>query len=193
MMKFELLESRRPAAGLDFTGNGIVDTDDLEWWCDLVADPIGVSYLDETFDIDGNGRVENEDLDAFVAHFGTVTGDFNFDGVINAYDIELVGPTSESAWHGRSYKSGLTVPVANQDSSDWDRRGIVAKNLSEQNGTPLRPIAVDYALAVNSVRGDFNVDGVFNSDDFVKLCQMGCQYITTEEIVDLFIEGHYSY
>ena len=74
----------------DFDGDGNVDGDDA----DLLSAAVRASSTDLHFDMDGDGDVDGDDLTALAASemetlvgVGTVAGDFNLDGLVNATDL----------------------------------------------------------------------------------------------------------
>ncbi len=76
----------------DFDGDGDVDADDL----DLLFANVGGTDL--AFDLDGDGDVDSDDVDEWVfntvpigENVGTVYGDFNLDGAVDAGDLALLG------------------------------------------------------------------------------------------------------
>ncbi len=80
-----------PLAG-DFDNDGDVDADDI----DLLFDNLG--GVDMAFDLNSDGLVDQADVDEWVLNtvpvgenVGTVFGDFNLDGAVDAGDLALLG------------------------------------------------------------------------------------------------------
>ncbi len=76
----------------DFDGDGDVDADDL----DLLFANVGGTDL--AYDLTGDGLVDSADVDEWVfntvpigENVGTVYGDFNLDGAVDAGDLALLG------------------------------------------------------------------------------------------------------
>ena len=80
----------------DFDGDGDIDADDI----DALGAAIQAGSTDLTFDMDGNGLIEQADFNLHVTTLvdtligegsGTMAGDFNLDGVIDLIDLGTVG------------------------------------------------------------------------------------------------------
>jgi len=79
----------------DFDGDGDVDADDIDILCANMGGDL------DPYDLDGNGVVDEDDMIFHIENLvewdngvtngaGTVVGDFNLDGVVNATDLQIM-------------------------------------------------------------------------------------------------------
>ena len=112
----------------DFNNDGVYDCLDLDG---LYA---AMESDDPAFDLSGDGVVDGEDLDAWRADAGealgfteaVMTGDANFDGVINEVDLNAVGVnwlTDGDSWCSGDFNhDGMVDRVdLNEVGVNWDR------------------------------------------------------------------------
>ncbi len=71
----------------DLNGDQLVDARDVDALLDATSFGVDPSH----YDFDGNGQVESNDVAVFLASIGSLLGDANLDGVVNAADLNLVG------------------------------------------------------------------------------------------------------
>ena len=91
----------------DFDGSGTCDIGDLN---ELMYS--GLSSGDSKYDLDNSGTVDLGDRDAFLREIGSLPGDSNADGVVNATDLNALGAN----WQA----DGLT----SWSQGDFDGNGI---------------------------------------------------------------------
>ena len=96
---FRIPEDGPPAAGCDFDANGVCDIVDLD---ELLYTGLGTG--DAKYDLNSDSTVDLLDRDAFLSELGTVAGDFDLDGNVNATDLNTLGGNWQQAVN--SYANG---------------------------------------------------------------------------------------
>ena len=76
-----------PTASADFTGDGLVDGEDI----DMLFDMVGQQSTDAAYDVDGDGALSSSDVDYMVEDIlGTTPGDTDVNGVVDIFDVSRV-------------------------------------------------------------------------------------------------------
>ncbi len=130
----------------DFDDDGDIDADDL----DLLFANVGGTDL--VFDVDGDGDVDSADVDEWVFNIvpigenvGTVYGDFNLDGAVDAGDLALLG-----ANFGVAGSFGWADGDANGDGAvDAGDLALLGGNF----GTVVHPVPEPMTLGLLAVGG----------------------------------------
>lgn len=198
----ELLESRYLAAVCDVNGDSMCDSTDI-----LEVLHYGTWYWgagSEGPDINGDSQFNYGDVDAIWAAVGVEKGDINADGLINADDYAVAFkefPELNLRATMEFYKGGEPF---SDDWVKWEEAqsryqnydvpldyllGVIGVDIMEMRGEDARNPAAQ-AFSYND--GDVNLDGVFNSTDFIVLGQAGgISDVDTSEIVRIFQIGKY--
>jgi hypothetical protein len=85
----------------DLNGDQLVNARDVDSLLDAVTSANNLSH----YDFDANGEVDSSDVAVFLASIGSLMGDANLDGVVNAADLNLVG-INWRASHCASWSGG---------------------------------------------------------------------------------------
>ena len=139
-----------PTVG-DFNGDAVIDTHDI----DLLCDNLGSTDL-ATYDLDGDGDVDEADkvflIENLVAWnngvtggIGTVVGDFNLDGVVDATDLAIMH--ANFALFGRDYADGN---INCDDVIDGTDLAVLATTFSQTASGPVPEPATLALLALGA-------------------------------------------
>lgn len=125
----------QPDIACDFDGNGacdIVDMDALLYTAEVSGE--------SRFDLDGSSWVDLGDRDAYLRLIGSLPGDTNLDGVIDASDLNIVGANWQR--EARSWSNG-----------DFNGDGLVDGADLNEVGLWWRKTAADFAAATGPGAG----------------------------------------
>lgn len=128
-------------ADVDFDGNGVVNTDDI----DGLVNEIIAGSNNAAFDLTGDSVVNGSDLDKWLTDAATengfasayLSGDANLDGTVDATDLNAVGlnwQQSVSGWTAGDFTADGVV-----DASDLNDVGL---NWQQANAAAAEPAAV---------------------------------------------------
>ncbi len=135
----------QPVANCDFDQSGTCDLADLD---ELLY--TGLVSGDVKYDLDGSGTVDLKDRDVFLGELGTLTGDFDLNGSVNATDLNVLGrkwqESVSSYADGDANGDGIANATdLNDVGSNW-QYGVVAAaqaaTVPEPTGAALALVAV---------------------------------------------------
>ena len=85
-----------PTTPGDYNGDGLLSCSDVDQLvAKLTAEPGSFS---PPYDLDGDNQLTRDDLDTWIALKGTIPGDANLDGVVDASDFNV--------WNGSKFTAG---------------------------------------------------------------------------------------
>lgn len=117
-------DSLAPDVDCDFDGNQVCDLADI----DALTEDIAAGNNTATFDLNDDGLVNLADSDAWIKKLGTLPGDANLDGDVNAGDLNVVGinwQSSSNKWSEGNFDgiSGVTAGDLNIVGINWQQSG----------------------------------------------------------------------
>lgn len=137
MVAIAIVSTKAIAAG-DFNEDGVVNDADLR----ILLEQVELGEHNPTYDVNGDGLVNSDDLQELIPSSNN-SGDFNFDSVVGIADVDLLND---------AVASGEYDPLF-----DIDEDGLL--NVDD---------IVQWAnFKANTWIGDANMDGEFDSSDFV--------------------------
>ncbi len=147
----------------DFTGDGVVDADDIDALFAAIRDGNPAAE----FDLDGSGTVDQDDVVYLVENvLGTYMGDATLDGKVDAMDLNQVGinwRTMETAgWREGDFSGdgSVTAVDLNFIGVNW-RQGIpAAAAAGSYHRVPRAPLAAAQSLPVSTIDAAFDEESV---------------------------------
>ncbi len=122
----------------DFNGDGICDLSDLN-----ELQYSGLGSADLKYDLDGSGTVDSADTTTWLATAGSLDGDANLDGIVDAADLNAVGVNWQSigvqSWAEGDFDGNGTVDATDLNSIglNWQAGPIATAAVPEPNSSGL--------------------------------------------------------
>lgn len=197
----ESLESRY-LASCDVIPNGVCDVNDM---VEILHQ--GTRYFgpgSDGFDVNSDGVFNYGDVNDVWDEAGVQKGDVNVDGQLNSEDYRLLFNEFPEVNLRVTMSFYASAEIMSDDWFKWDEAQSRYQNYDVPLDHLLDVIGVDLlslrgddtrnpaAQAFSYADGDVNLDGVFNSGDFIALGQAGgIPDVDTGEIVRIFQLGTY--